>query len=99
MFHSKDYQALFTNLTTDMYLENLTEPGLVYTITQLGKIFTTCQDGKIPFVSADDIAEVAFHALTDGPSYDCDLRVLGPELLVYDDVSPQSRVPACFVLR
>lgn len=61
----------------------------MYTITQLGKIFTACQDGEIPFVSADDIAEVAFRALTNEKSYDCDLRVLGPELLTYDDVSVQ----------
>jgi uncharacterized protein YbjT (DUF2867 family) len=69
------------------YVENLTEPGLIYTISQLGKIYTACQDGKIPFVSADDIAEVAFHALTNEKSYNCDMRILGPELLTYDDVS------------
>lgn len=59
----------------------------MYTITRLGRIFTACQDGEIPFVSADDIAEVAFRALTNEESFDCDLRVLGPELLTYDDVS------------
>jgi len=69
--------------------ENLVEPGLVYTITQLGKIFTACQDGEMPFVSADDIAEVAFRALTNEKSFDRDLRVLGRELLTYDDVSAQ----------
>ena len=68
----------------------MTEPGLVYTITQLGKIYTACQDGKIPFISADDIAEVAFYALTNEKSYNCDMRILGPELLTYDDVSPNS---------
>lgn len=61
----------------------------MYTVTQLGQIFTACQDGEIPFVSADDIAEVAFRALTNEKSFDCDLRVLGPELLTYDDVSAQ----------
>lgn len=83
-------------VTDDLFPENLAEPGAVYTITQLGTIFTACQDGKIPFVSADDIAEVAFHALTNETSYDCDLRVLGPELLTYDDVSSLSAcLPRC----
>lgn len=59
----------------------------MYTITKLGQVFTACRDGEIPFVSADDVAEVAFHALTNETSYDRDLRVLGPELLTYDDVS------------
>ena len=75
--------------STDVRSENLVEPGLEYTITQLGRIFTACQDGEIPFVSADDIAEVAFHALTKEHSFNCDLRILGPELLTYDDVSAQ----------
>ncbi|KAF3032779.1 hypothetical protein E8E11_001217 [Didymella keratinophila] len=67
--------------------KNLVGPGPVHTITRLGKIFTACQDGEIPFVSADDIAEVAFRALTNEKSFDRDLRVFGRELLTYDDVS------------
>lgn len=55
----------------------------------MSKIFTACGDGKIPFISADDIAAVAFHALTDETSHNCDHRVLGPELLTYDDVRPK----------
>ena len=66
----------------------------MYTITQLGKIFTACQDGVIPFVSADDIASVAFHALTDAKSHDTDIRILGPENLTYDDVC--SNIPPPF---
>jgi uncharacterized protein YbjT (DUF2867 family) len=66
--------------------ENLIEPGLIYTITQMNSIFTAAQDGQIPFISADDIADVAYHALTDAQAPNCDLRVLGPELLTYDDV-------------
>ena len=64
----------------------MTEPGFVHTISTLGKIFTACGDGRIPFISADDIAEVAFRALTDETSHDCDHQILGPELLTYDDV-------------
>jgi festuclavine dehydrogenase len=69
------------------YIENLIEPGFVYTITQLNSIFTAAQDGQIPFISADDIADVAYHALTDAKAFNSDLRVLGPELLTYDQVS------------
>jgi hypothetical protein len=66
--------------------ENLIEPGLVYTITKLNSIFTATQDGQIPFVSADDIADVAYHALTDAKAPNSDLRVAGPELMTYDQV-------------
>ena len=59
----------------------------MFTINQLSKIYTACQVGQIPFVSADDIAEVAFCTLTTEKSFNCDLRILGPELLTYDDVS------------
>jgi festuclavine dehydrogenase len=62
------------------------EPGLVYTINHLNSIFTATHDGKIPFISADDIAEVAYHALIDEKAPNCDLRILGPEILTYDDV-------------
>lgn len=67
-------------------LENLIEPGSALTVSKTNTIFTATQDGKIPFVSADDIAEVAFHALTDEKSYNCDFKVLGPENLTYDMV-------------
>jgi hypothetical protein len=37
-------------------------------------------------VSADDIAAVGFHALTDETLQKRDFVILGPELLSYDDV-------------
>ncbi|KAI1277870.1 NAD(P)-binding protein [Xylaria sp. FL0933] len=74
-------------LRPSWFMENLIEPGLAFTIGKLNKIFTATQDGKIPFISADDIAEVAYHALTDEKSYNCDLRILGPENLTYDQVA------------
>jgi ergot alkaloid biosynthesis protein len=78
--------AVLIDLESNACIENLIEPGLVYTIGQQNKIFTACQDGRIPFVSADDIAAVAVCALTAQESFDCDMRVLGPELFTYDDV-------------
>lgn len=67
--------------------ENLTENGPRQLIRDQGKIYTACGQGKIPFVSATDIAAVAYRALTDSDSHNCDHRVLGPELLTYDDIA------------
>ncbi|GAW13920.1 hypothetical protein ANO14919_033120 [Xylariales sp. No.14919] len=77
----------FCVLRPSWFMENLIEPGLVYTIGKLDKIFTATQNGQIPFVSADDIADVAYHALTDGKTYNCDFRVLGPQILTYDKIA------------
>jgi nucleoside-diphosphate-sugar epimerase len=73
--------------------ENLTENGPRQLIRDQGKIYTACGQGKIPFISATDIAAVAYRALTDPVSHNCDHRVLGPELLTYDDIADKlSRV-------
>ncbi|KAI1359866.1 NAD(P)-binding protein [Xylaria arbuscula] len=74
-------------LRPSWFMENLVEPGLATTISRVNKIFTATQDGKIPFVSADDIAEVAYHALTKEESYNCDFRIIGPENLTYDEIA------------
>jgi festuclavine dehydrogenase len=50
------------------------------------KIYSAAGDGKIPFVSADDIARVAFRALTDKKPHNTEHIILGPELLTYDQV-------------
>lgn len=70
----------------DNEIENFSEEGHRFTIKGEGKICTACDDGKIPFVSATDIAAVAFRALTDEKSHNTDHRVLGPELLTHDQV-------------
>ncbi|KAI0974065.1 NAD(P)-binding protein [Xylaria arbuscula] len=74
-------------LRPSWFMENLIESGLAFTVGKLNKIFTAAQDGKIPFISADDIAEVAYHALTDEKSYNSDLRILGPENLTYNQIA------------
>lgn len=56
-------------------------------IKEEGKIYTATEDGKIPFVSAKDIAAVAFTALTDEKPHNTSYYVLGPELLTYDQVT------------
>ncbi|PBK67028.1 hypothetical protein ARMSODRAFT_959703 [Armillaria solidipes] len=51
------------------------------------KIYSATCDGKIPFVSAEDIAAVAFRALVDPQSHNTDHFIRGPELLSYDEVA------------
>jgi festuclavine dehydrogenase len=59
----------------------------LYSIRDADNIVTATGEGKLPFVSADDVASVAFRALTDEKSHNTDHLLLGPELLSYDDVS------------
>lgn len=49
-------------------------------------IYSATGEGKVPFVSAEDIAAVAFHALVDLQSHNTDHYIRGPELLSYDEV-------------
>ncbi|SJL02524.1 related to ergot alkaloid biosynthetic protein A [Armillaria ostoyae] len=51
------------------------------------KIYSATGDGKVPFVSAEDIAAVAFRALVDPQSHNTDHFIRGPELLSYDEVA------------
>jgi len=68
-------------------MENFAEWQYPTTIKDEGKIYTGCGDGKIPFVSAEDIAAVAVHALTSAKLPGEAFRVLGPELLTYDEAA------------
>ncbi|KAL5322115.1 hypothetical protein ACEPPN_010084 [Leptodophora sp. 'Broadleaf-Isolate-01'] len=74
-------------LRASWLMENFAEWQYSTTIKDEGKIYTACGDGKIPFISADDIAAVAFHALTDDEVPGETVRVLGPELLTYDEAA------------
>lgn len=67
--------------------ENFSESIAHIAIKNEGKIYSATQDGKIPFVSAEDIAAVAYRALVDEKPHNTDHVILGPELLSYDDVS------------
>jgi hypothetical protein len=73
-------------LTRRVYVENLSKWQHLATIRKEGKIYTTCGVGKIPLVSAKDIAATAFHAFTDVKPHNTEYRILGPELLTYDQV-------------
>ncbi len=68
-------------------IENFSEAQHMHSIRE-GKIFTATGQGKVPFVSADDIALVAFRALVDEIPHNTDYLILGPDLLSYDEVWP-----------
>ncbi|KAL2071799.1 hypothetical protein VTL71DRAFT_13034 [Oculimacula yallundae] len=74
-------------LKASWIMENFGEWQYPGTIKDENKIYTACADGKIPFISAEDIAAVAFHALTDAKVPGEAVRVLGPELLTYDEAA------------
>ncbi|KAL8869927.1 MAG: hypothetical protein Q9174_003905 [Haloplaca sp. 1 TL-2023] len=70
-----------------MEAENLSEEGHLPTIRNEGKVYSATKTGKIPWVSAEDIAAVAFRGLVDEKSHDCDHMVIGPDLLSYDQIA------------
>ena len=49
-------------------------------------ICSATHNGKIPWVSVDDVAAVAYHALVDKPAHNTEHFILGPELLSYGEV-------------
>lgn len=73
--------------------ENFAETYHKASITSEGKIYTAAGDGRKPFISARDIAAVAYRALIDEKSHDTDHLITGGESLSYDDVSSQSFRP------
>ena len=55
-------------------------------IKEFGQITTATGNGRIPFISAEDIAQAAFNALTAEKSPNTDYLLVGPELFSYDEV-------------
>ena len=68
-------------------MENFSEQQYLPSIRDEDRIVTATGDGRVPFVSAEDIADVAYRALVDERSHDTDHLILGPELFSYDEVS------------
>lgn len=56
-------------------------------IRENDEISTTTENGRVPFISAQDIAEAGFKALTSEKTLEQEYLILGPELHSYDDVS------------
>ncbi|KAK2772969.1 hypothetical protein FQN52_004803 [Onygenales sp. PD_12] len=74
-------------LRPSWFMENMSEAQHLPSIKNENKIRTAANEGKIPFISADDIARVAFRALTDEVPHNTDHLIRGPELLSYDQVA------------
>ncbi|KAL9591450.1 MAG: hypothetical protein Q9179_007712, partial [Wetmoreana sp. 5 TL-2023] len=66
---------------------NLSEAQHLPTIRDEGRLCSATGEGKLPWVSAEDIAAVAFRALTDEKSHDCDHLIVGPDLLSYGQLA------------
>ncbi|PVH69616.1 NAD(P)-binding protein [Cadophora sp. DSE1049] len=69
------------------FMENFSEGNHLASIRDQDQIITSTGEGRVPFVSADDIAAVAFRALTDDVSHNLDHLIIGPDLLSYDEVA------------
>ncbi|KAM7183218.1 nucleoside-diphosphate-sugar epimerase [Naviculisporaceae sp. PSN 640] len=69
------------------FQENLAVWPHLLTIKNENKIYSAVGDAKIPFISAVDIANVAFVALTQKEAPNRDYRLVGPELLTYGEVA------------
>ncbi|KAJ5714409.1 uncharacterized protein N7483_011590 [Penicillium malachiteum] len=69
------------------FMQNFSEGEHLQSIRDDNTIITAAGEGKIPFVSVEDIARVAFHALTDEKVHSDEYHIGGPELLSYDQVS------------
>ncbi|KAI1771770.1 putative ergot alkaloid A [Hypoxylon cercidicola] len=58
-----------------------------FSINGENKIYSATGAGRLPWVSAEDIAAVGFHALTSPHPPNRDFLILGPELLSYGDTA------------
>jgi festuclavine dehydrogenase len=71
---------------TDSFSENLLEDPHLGWIKAESKIYSATGNGKIPFISAYDIAQVAFHVLAKWKPQKAEYFVLGQDLLSYSEV-------------
>jgi uncharacterized protein YbjT (DUF2867 family) len=75
-------------LRPSWFMQNFTgEHAHALSIRECGSILTATGNGRIGFIDAEDIAAVAFHALTNERAPDTDLVLTGPEALSYDDIA------------
>ncbi|MFD7548162.1 NAD(P)H-binding protein [Streptomyces sp. NPDC059816] len=75
-------------LRPSWFMQNFTgDHAHARSIREEGTIRTATGGGRVAFVDADDIADVAVHALTDARVPGTDLVVTGPAALGYDEVA------------
>jgi uncharacterized protein YbjT (DUF2867 family) len=73
-------------LRPSWFMENFVE-GHLATIRDQDAIYSATDDGLVPFIAADDIAEVAFRALTNNEALNNDLVITGPKALSYGEAA------------
>ncbi|KAI1375390.1 putative ergot alkaloid A [Hypoxylon crocopeplum] len=69
------------------FQENFLEDHHRRSLKEESKIYSATGPGRIPWISAQDIASVGFHALISPQPANADLTVLGPESLTYADLA------------
>ncbi|GFG20510.1 hypothetical protein IFM61606_00598 [Aspergillus udagawae] len=74
--HFLDNEIDYSVLRPSWFTENLSEETPCAVIRNQSKIYTACGDGKTPVISVIDIAALAFRALTDPQSHNCDNHIL-----------------------
>lgn len=83
----KNLGVEYAILKPTWFMQNFSEVGHLPTIRDQDRIISATGQGKLPFVSADDIAAVAFRALTDKVPHNTEHLILGPALWCYDEVA------------
>jgi ergot alkaloid biosynthesis protein len=73
-------------LRPSWFMENFVEAHLA-TIRDQDEIYSATDDGQVPFVAADDIAEVALRALTNDKAVNDGLVITGPKALSYGEAA------------
>ncbi|KAJ8084584.1 hypothetical protein PM082_003357 [Marasmius tenuissimus] len=85
-----DLKVEYCVLRPNWFMDNFVDPffgQFLSTIKAEKKIYTAAGDAKIAFISAIDIARVAFHGLVDEKPHNTDYRIDGPEALTYDEIA------------
>ncbi|KUJ20904.1 NAD(P)-binding protein [Mollisia scopiformis] len=83
----KGLKVEYAILQPTWFMENFSEVQHLPTIRDQDQIITATGQGKVPFVRAEDIAAVAFRALTEEVPHNKDHLILGPRLWSYDEVA------------
>lgn len=75
-------------LRPSWFMQNFSEQqGHLESIRREGVIYSATGEGRVPFIDAEDIAEVGVRALVDERSHDTDLVLTGPRALSYGQVA------------
>jgi ergot alkaloid biosynthesis protein len=74
-------------LRPSWFMQNFSEGPHRATIVAEDTIYSAADDGKVAFISADDIAAVAYVALTGAEPLNADLVLTGGATLDYDEVA------------